>query len=663
MKIQEEIKELRDKLEYHNRLYYLAAQPEISDAEYDDLMRRLLDLEKEHPEFVTPDSPSQRVGGGLLEGFRSLAHSEPMLSLTNAYSWEELQDFDRRIREVIDNRYNYFCELKIDGVGIALRYENGLLALGLTRGDGAFGDDITENLKTIRSLPLKVSAKNLSLFEVRGEVYIRVADFLKMNEARELAGEKKFANPRNSTAGSLKMLDKGEVAKRPLQAFLYDMRGTNLLPLHSDRMKLMEDLGLPVNRNCRLCSNLEQVWDFCQEWHSKRHTLDYEIDGVVLKIDNLAQREILGSTAKSPRWAIAYKFPAQQAKTLLKGITLQVGRTGNITPVAELEAVYLAGSTIKRATLHNEDEIARKDIRVGDTVIIEKGGDVIPKVVEVDLALRPANSQSFLMDELCPVCSAKLVRESDEVVRRCPNVACPPQRLGRIVHFASRGGMDIANLGESTVQALLDAKLVEDYSDLYYLQKEQIVNLERFADRSAENLIAGISASKDKPLERLIFALGIRLVGAGVARVLAKNFNSIDNLAQAKYDDLIKVEEIGPGIAASVVDFFANSQNLKVLNKLKRAGVKLESEKKISLEAEQVFNGMIFVLTGELSNYTREEASELIRQRGGTVSSSVSKKTSVVLAGENPGSKLAKARELGVRIMEQMEFEKLFSRT
>jgi DNA ligase (NAD+) len=403
---------------------------------------------------------------------------------------------------------------------------------------------------------------------------------------------------------------------------------------------------------------LNEVWDFCEEWHEKRHNLHYEIDGVVLKIDDLEQREALAYTAKSPRWAVAYKFPAQQARTILKGITLQVGRIGYITPVAELEPVYLAGSTIKRATLHNEEEIVRLGIRVGDTVIIEKGGDVIPKVVEYEKDKRPPHSIPFVMSDICPACGAKLVREADEVMRRCPNVACPPQRLGRIRHFASRGGMDIEGLGESTIQLLLDNNLIADFGDIYYLKKEQIVPLERMGEKSAENLIAGITASKNRPLERLIFALGIKLVGAGVARTLARRFNSVDDLQRADYETLITVEEIGPGIAQSVVDFFANPSNLEVIDKLRRAGIHLQSEKGRE-EAELVFKGMTFVLTGELANFTREQASELIRQRGGTVSSSVSKKTSVVLVGENPGSKYQKALELGVKIMREAEFLKL----
>ncbi|NQS99062.1 MAG: NAD-dependent DNA ligase LigA [candidate division Zixibacteria bacterium] len=658
MNPQSEIERLRREIERHDRLYYIEAQPEISDAEYDALMRRLIELEKEYPELLTVDSPSQRVGGAPLEGFKSVAHSQRMLSLANAYSFEELEDFDRRVRETLEAPYGYFCELKIDGVAIALRYRSRLLELGITRGDGSVGDDVTTNLRTIRGIPLRAPEFAPPDFEVRGEVYMQTDDFLKMNEERELAGENKFANPRNSTAGSLKLLNTKEVTKRPLRAFIYDLRGVENPTLHSECLNLMEELGLPVNKNRRLCGDLREVWDFCEEWHDKRHALPYEIDGVVLKIDSLPQRGALGSTAKSPRWAIAYKFPAQQAKTLLKGITLQVGRMGYITPVAELEPVYLAGSTIKRATLHNEDEIARKDIRVGDTVIIEKGGDVIPKVTSVDLGERPEDSTPFIMPGICPACGAKLVREADEVMRRCPNVACPPQRLGRIKHFASRGGMDIEGLGESTVQQLLDSGLISDFGDLYYLTKAQLLPLERMAEKSAENLLQGIDSSKDRTLDRLIYALGIKLVGAGAARILNERFGNIDELAKADVEKLEAIDEIGPGIAQSVVDFFANPSNRKVLEKLRKAGVRFSAEKGGG-EVEMVFEGMTFVLTGALENFTREEAAELIRARGGKVVSSVSKKTSMVLVGENPGSKHRKAVELGVKVMEEGEFVKI----
>ena len=659
MNFKERIEWLRREIERHNRLYYQLAEPEITDAEYDALMRELQELEKRHPETITPDSPTQRVGGAPLEGFHSVPHSSPMLSLANAYSLEELQDFDRRIRDVIGNEYKYVCELKIDGVGIALRYREHRFQQGLTRGDGAAGDDITANLRTIRSIPLRVPADSPIEFEVRGEVFIRAIDFQKMNRKREEDGEKLFANPRNAAAGSLKLLNPSEAAERPLTAWLYDLRGITEPLSHFQRLKLLDKMGFPVNPHRRLCANLEEAWDFCGEWGEKRDSLPYEIDGVVIKIDSLEQREVLGFTAKSPRWAAAYKYPARQAVTRLKGITLQVGRTGYITPVAELEPVFLAGSTIRRATLHNEEEIARKDIRGGDTVLIEKGGDVIPKVVSVNMESRPADSQPFVMPDKCPACGAQLAKLPDEAIRRCPNISCPPQRLGRIVHFASRAGMDIEGMGESTVKQLLDAGLLSDYGDIYYLKKEQLLPLERMADKSADNLLAGIEASKERPLEKLIYSLGIKLVGAGVARILAERFGSIDALAEADEDALLAVEDIGPGIAASVVEFFANPQNREALEKLRRADIKFEAEKTADIEVEQIFKGMTFVLTGTLKNYTREEASEIIRRRGGMVSSSVSKKTSAVLIGENPGSKYDKAVKLGVKVMGEEEFNKL----
>lgn len=662
LKPKEEIEKLRREIVKHDRLYYVEAAPIISDREYDALMERLIELEAQHPELIIPDSPTQRVGGEPLKGFVSLPHSQPMLSLSNTYSREELEDFDRRVREGLDGAtYRYTCELKIDGVAVALRYADRRLQTALTRGDGSVGDDITINIRTIRQIPLSVPADFPAEFEARGEIYMQADDFLRMNEERESAGEKKFANPRNSTAGSLKMLDTREVAKRPLKAFLYDLRGEGLPGKHSDRLDMLERMGLPINKNRRLCANLAEAWKFIEEWGEKRGSLPYEIDGVVLKADDISQREILGSTAKSPRWAIAYKYPAQQARTMLKAITLQVGRIGFITPVAELEPVYLAGSTIKRATLHNEEEIARKDIRPGDTALIEKGGDVIPKVISVDLSERPEDSRPFTMPDECPACGSKLVREPEEVMRRCPNVACPPQRLGRIKHFASRGGMDIEGLGESTVQQLIDADLIADYGDIYSLKKEQLLPLERMAEKSADNLLAGIEASKDRPLERLIYALGIKLVGAGAARILAEHFGSINVLMEADAEELEAIEEIGPGIASSAVDFFANPINREVLDKLKRTGVHFEAEKG-GEEAEKIFAGMTFVLTGALENFTRDEAAELIKQRGGKVSSSVSKKTTYVLVGENPGSKYKKAMELEVEVMREGEFNKAINK-
>lgn len=660
MTIIEEIQFLRGEIERHNRLYYSSAEPEITDAEFDALMRRLDELERANPQYFDANSPTQRVGGGPLDGFKQVVHSEPMLSLANVYSLEEICDFDRRIQDIIRGGYRYVCELKIDGVAVALRYEGWKLELAATRGDGRTGDDVTSNIRTIKSIPVRISEKFPAKFEVRGEVYMNLDDFRELNDKRELLGEKKFANPRNSTAGSLKMLDSKLVSNRPLRVFLYDLRGQGLPELHSERLGLLEEMGLPVNPKRQICGNVEEVWKFCEKWRASRESLPYEIDGIVIKIDNLLQREELGFTAKSPRWATAYKFPAQQAKTLLKSITLQVGRVGYITPVAELEPVYLAGSTIRRATLHNEEEIARKDIRIGDTVIIEKGGDVIPKVTGVDFEFRLNNSKPFEMPDNCPECGSHLVREKSEIMRRCPNVGCPPQRLGRILHFASRGGMDIEGMGESVIGQLLDAEIVEDYGDIYYINKDQLIGLERFAEKSADNLIKGIEASKTRPLEKLVFALGIKLVGAGVARTLANHFHSIELLKEADVDYLLTVEEIGPGIAESVFDFFRNERNLVILDKLKRAGVVFE-EKIPDKTGVLIYTGKSFVLTGTLTKYTREEASTIIRSMGGTTASSVSKKTDYVLAGENAGSKLTKALELGVKVINEEEFEKLIS--
>ena len=645
MDVNTEIEKLRKEIDRHNHLYYQEAETEISDTEFDSLLRRLIELEKSHPEYFDPNSPSQRVGGALLTGFKSVAHSEPMLSLANTYSLDELQEFDRRVKNILADRFQYACELKIDGVAIVLRYDEWKLKSAITRGDGQVGDDITANAKTIRNIPLVIDRTCQPQFEVRGEVYMNTRDFQNWNRKRTESGEKAFANPRNSTAGSLKLINPRDVARRPLRAFLYDLRGNTFSDSHWKRLKSLENMKLPVNPIRALCKDIDEVWEFCQTWNAKRNSLPYEIDGAVLKIDNIRQREELGYTAKSPRWAIAYKFPAQKAKTVLNAITLQVGRVGHITPVAELEPVYLAGSTIRRATLHNEEEISRKDIRIGDTVIIEKGGDVIPKVTRVELELRSKQSQPFIMPSCCPVCNTPLVREEGEVMRRCPNVGCPPQRLGRITHFSSRTGMDIEGLGESTVAQLLEVKLIRDYGDIYTLKTEQLLELDRFALKSAENLLAGIEESKSCSLDKLIFSLGIRLVGSGVARILANHFGSIKALTDASIDELEAIEDVGPGIARSAHDFFHTESNLVILGKLRDAGIKFEADSDRRVNDEK-FTGKTFVLTGTLSAFSREQASEIIRNKGGKVSSSVSSKTNYVIAGDNAGSKIKKAENL-----------------
>ena len=660
MDVFEEITFLREELARHNRLYFQESAPEITDFEYDRLLRRLVELEEQNPQFFDPNSPSQRVGGAPLKGFEPAEHSEPMLSLANTYSQQELIDFDRKIREALSEEYRFTCELKIDGVAIALRYKNRKLDFAITRGDGQQGDNVTGNIRTIREIPLTVSQEGPADFEVRGEAYMSMPDFRALNDGREMSGEKKFANPRNSTAGSLKLLDPKEVARRPLRAFFYDLRGVEKPLLHSQRLDIIEKSGIPVNAERRLCNSIEEVWEFCEEWHQKRDTLPYEIDGIVLKIDSIEQRKKIGKTAKSPKWAIAYKFPAQQARTILNDITLQVGRVGSITPVAELEPVYLAGSTIKRATLHNEEEIARKDIRVGDTVLIEKGGDVIPKVVEVDSSQRSIESFPFIMPDECPECGTTLVREEEEVVRRCPNVSCPPQRQARIAHFASRGGMDIEGMGESTVEQLLNAELIDDYADLYYLRREQLTELERFAEKSADNLIEGIKESKQCSLDKLIYALGIKLAGSGAAKTLSQNFQNLDELGRAEIGKLEAIDEIGPGIANSVYDFFHTESNLKVLAKLSMAGIDPQSEFD-DHSVSELLKDKTFVLTGTLANHSRDEAKAKIEAHGGKVTSSVSKKTDFVLAGENPGSKLVKAQQLGVSVLSEDDFVNLIS--
>ena len=662
--IQKQLDQLRQTLRDHDYRYYVLNEPIVSDYEYDQCMQELIALENAHPELITPDSPSQRVGGEPTKIFATVRHEVPMLSLGNTYSQEELEEFETRVQKILpDATIEYTTELKFDGIAVSLIYENGQLIRAATRGDGDQGDDITTNVKTLRSIPLRLVEKEglPRSIEVRGEIFMTRSGFEKLNQSQEKQGEKTFANPRNATAGTLKLQDSKIVAKRPLVFSAYYLRiiddggpeafgvDTHLKGLH-----LLRELGLPVSRDARLCRSMWDVVDFCSLWEEKRENLDYEIDGVVVKVNNLSQQNSLGFTAKNPRWAIAYKFKAKQATTLLKQIHLQVGRTGTVTPVAVLEPVFLAGSTISRATLHNEDEIKRKDIREGDTVLIEKGGDVIPKVVQVILEKRPSNSKSFVMSEHCPVCESVLVREEGETAVRCENIACPAQVHRRIEHFASRGAMDIEGLGESLVQLLIENELLHDYGDIYFLKKEALVPLERMGERSAENLLAAIETSKKQSLDRVVFALGIRHVGAGAATMLADEFGSIEALSQAPQSQLEAIEGVGPTIAESVAHFFSQEENQKVLAKLQEAGVTM-AEARIKTKSG-IFKGKTFVLTGALSRFTREGATELIETEGGKVTSSVSKKTSYVLVGDNPGSKYRKALDLGVEIMDEDTF-------
>jgi len=657
------IQELSEKIREHDYKYYVLSEPTISDEKYDLLMRELSDLEQQFPDLRTPDSPTQRVGGQPTKEFSAVTHSVPMLSLANTYSEEELLDFDRRVDSLLQHEpYMYIAELKIDGVAISVKYENGILAQGATRGDGVQGDEITNNLKTIRSIPLRSqpTSNRLLNFEVRGEIYMQKKDFERMNAERELAGEKLFVNARNSTSGTLKLQDPKIVAMRRLNMFSYFLRSDDVvLKSHYENLRLLKTMGFVVNEHIRVCNTIRDVKTFCDEWKDRRDSLPYDIDGVVVKIDSIRQQEALGAVAKSPRWAIAYKFPAQKVETKLKGITLQVGRVGTITPVAELEPVFVGGTTVSRATLHNEDYIHELDLRVGDTVVVEKGGDVIPKVSAVNAAKREKSSKPFVMPKECPECGSRIYRPEGEAAYYCENSECPAQVRGRIEHFAHRGAMDIEGLGEAVIDLLVNEQLIHTLADIYSLKKNQIVPLERMGEKSAQNLIDAIAQSKLQPFHKVLFALGIRYVGAGVAKLLADSFGSIEKIQNASQEELEDVEGIGPRIAESVVRFFKERHTKELVNKLQRAGVTLKSEKKKN--SAQHFSGKTFVLTGGLTSMTREEAKEKIESFGGKVTSSVSAKTDFVVVGTDAGSKLQKAAELGVKTVNEKEFQKMLA--
>ncbi|NOX16893.1 MAG: NAD-dependent DNA ligase LigA [Chlorobi bacterium] len=661
--VREKIEKLREEINEHNYRYYVLNDPIISDFEFDQKLKELQELENQHPEFITPDSPTQRVGSDLTKNFPSVEHKFPMLSLSNVYNEDELKDFDRRVREGLTpgSEINYVTELKIDGVSISIHYKNSFFDSAVTRGDGFVGEEITPNVKTIRSVPLRAKTEKFpeladAEFEVRGEIFMNLETFKKINEEQENKGEKIFANPRNLTAGTIKLQDPKIVASRNLDIFVYYLLSENVeFDSQSQNLEILQQLGFKINPNYRVCRDINEVVEYCNYWETKREELPYEIDGVVVKVDSVEQQKILGSIAKSPRWATAFKFKAKQATTKLKKIIWQVGRTGAVTPVADLEPVFLAGSTISRATLHNIEEIERKDIREGDTVVIEKGGDVIPKVVKVVLEKRPPESRPAQIPDRCPVCNSALFKPEEEVAIYCANQICPAQVKGSIIHFASRGAMDIDGLGESLINLFVDLGYLKSYADIYYLneKREELISLERLGEKSVDNLLAAIEESKERPFAKKLFALGIRYVGSGAARLLAENFDSLDDLMKADSEKLEDIPDIGPRISESVKSFFSNEENLAVIKRLKDAGLKFEREK---TETSDLFKGKSFVLTGTLPTMTREEAGELILKNGGTVSSSVSKKTGFVLAGEKAGSKLAKAEKLGVKIITEKEF-------
>ena len=664
--IEKEIEQLRNEIRHHEHQYYVLDAPEISDLEFDKLMRRLQDLEAEHPELATPDSPSRRVGGTPAAEFPKVRHSRPMLSLDNTYSVDELRDFDRRVRELSGRAtVEYVGELKLDGLSMALTYEDGALKHGVTRGDGVTGEDVTANVKTIRSVPLSIERKRLEVignpqrFEVRGEVIMPLKAFERTNAQREAAGEPRFANPRNSAAGSMRQLDSRIVAQRKLDIFLYYLLVDNREPFsqHWQNLDALTKMHFKVNPHRRLCKSFDELLAFIQEWESKRDSLEYEIDGIVVKVNDIRLWDELGTTAKSPRWAIAYKYAARQAKTRVAAIRAQVGRTGTLTPVADLDPVDVGGVTVSHATLHNMDEIERLGVKVGDTVVIQRAGEVIPQVVKVEV--HAEDGVEFKMPTHCPVCGGEVHRVEGEVAYRCVNSACPARLRESILFFAGRRAMNIDGLGEALVDQLVEKGLVHDVADLYALTREQLADLERMGKKSAGNLAAEIENSKKASLARLIFALGIRFVGERTGQLLADHFSSLDKLAKATEAELFEVEEVGPRVAECILEFFAEPRNLKVIEKLRQAGLKFEQAK--LHKAEGHLTGKQFVLTGTLAHHSRDEAKALIEAAGGRVVGSVSKKTDYVVVGADPGSKLEKARSLGVKTIGEDELLKLLS--
>ncbi|MBI4330630.1 MAG: NAD-dependent DNA ligase LigA [Chloroflexi bacterium] len=658
---EEQVKKLRELINHHNYRYYVLDSPEVSDAEYDRLMRELKKLEEENPHLVTPDSPTQRVGAAPVAEFGVINHPRPLLSLANAFSYEELLEWHHRITRLIGSRSFDLCaELKVDGLAVALTYIDGLFHHGATRGDGFRGEDITQNLRTIKSIPLSVPKDAPARFEVRGEVYLPRAGFKKLNEERAAAGLPLFANPRNAAAGSLRQLDPRITAQRPLDIYIYQLgyaEGGTMPDTHWETMQYLKTLGFKINPNNCYCQTIEKIEDYHRRWGEEREKLPHETDGIVAKVNQLALHIELGDVGREPRWAIAYKFPPIQATTRLKEIGISVGRTGTLNPYAILEPVSVGGVTIRQAALHNEQDIKRKGILIGDTIIVQRAGEVIPEVVGPVESLRTGQEKEFVMPEECPVCGAGVLRVEGEVAVRCPNLSCPAQIQERLEHFTSRGGMDIEGIGEKWAAALLAAGLVKDVADIYYLTKKQLLTLERMGDKLASNILANIEKSKTRPLVQLINALGITHVGAETADLLAGHFNSLDELANATVDDLMQIPNIGPKVARSIANFFQQEANRRVIEKLKKAGVKLEKEQ-VKEEALPL-RGQEFVLTGRLEKLTRPQAEARIKALGGAAGDNVTRKTSYLVAGADPGSKLNRARSVGTRIINEDEFIKL----
>ncbi len=661
--ILKKIEELREKIRYHNYCYYVMDNPTVSDAEYDRLMRDLIELEEKYPRYITPSSPTQRVGIEPVSEFDKVKHIFPMLSLANAFSSEELRAFGQRVKKIIpQQRLKYVSELKIDGLAVALVYENGIFVRGATRGDGVTGEEVTSNLRTVKAIPLKLFGEDIPpRIEVYGEVYIKKSDFKKLNEERIKKGESLFANPRNAAAGSVRQLDPRITAQRRLDTFIY--RATfpegNKFNTHMEVLNYLKKIGFKVNPHIKLCRDIEVAINYCQEWIEKKEEMDYEIDGMVIKVNSLRVREELGSTTRSPRWAIANKFPAQQVTTKVRDIIVQVGRTGALTPVAVLDPVRISGSVVQRATLHNEDEIKRKDVRIGDIVLVQKAGEVIPEVVKVIKEKRTGNEKEFVIPAQCPVCGAKVFRPEGEVVSRCNSLTCPAQIKERIRHFASRNAMDIEGLGPAIIDQLVEKDLIRDISNLYFLKRDDLISLERMAEKSADNLLDAIKKSREKSLANLIYGLGIRYVGVHTSEVITRYYPTLDKFKKASLEELIEINEIGPKIAESIILFFKEMENLAIIERLRRSGLNFGQEEEIGRKKKgtQILAGMQFVLTGTLKDFTRTQAKKIISELGGRVTGSVSKKTDYVIAGEDPGSKYQKAQKLRITIIDEKKFK------
>ncbi|MDP2945334.1 MAG: NAD-dependent DNA ligase LigA [Atribacterota bacterium] len=661
------IEELREKIRYHNYRYYVLDDPTVSDAEYDRLMRDLIELEEKYPRYITPYSPTRRVGIEPVSEFTTVKHITPMLSLANAFSTEELRAFNQRIKKLIpQQKLEYVVELKIDGLAVALVYENSIFIRGATRGDGVTGEEITSNLRIIKTIPLKLFGEDILLhFEVYGEVYMKKSDFKKLNEERIKKGESLFANPRNAAAGSTRQLDPRITAQRHLDTFIY--RATfpegNNFNTHIEVLNYLKKIGFKVNPHIKLCQDIEEAINYCQKWIEKKEELDYEIDGMVIKVNSLKMREELGSTTRSPRWAIAYKFPAQQVTTKVQDIIVQVGRTGALTPVAVLDPVRISGSVVQRATLHNEDEIRRKDVRIGDIVLIQKAGEVIPEVVKVIKEKRTGKEMEFVMPSQCPVCGAEVFSLEGEVVSRCNSLTCPAQIKERIRHFASRNAMDIEGLGPAIIDQLVEKDLIIDISNLYFLKRSDLISLERMGEKSVDNLLDAIEKSKKKSLANLIYGLGIRYVGLHTSEVITRSYSTLDKFEKARLEELIEINEIGPKIAESIILFFKEKENLAIIERLRSAGLNfnLEEEKMRKEKVTQILAEKQFVLTGTLKDFTRTQAKKIIIELGGRVTGSVSKKTDYVVVGEEPGSKYQKAQKIGVPIINEEEFKRIIN--